>query len=331
MVAARAARHAVGMSGAWRRKTWWAGGATLALLLAYNGVCLMHARAMTTFVDGGERTGQPEQLGIGAKLSATLFGVTVPRPVNARSPADVGLAYQTVTWSNGRGGTLEAWDIPAPSPRGAVLVFHGYAASKDQLLETARLLHEERWSVVMVDFEGSGGSSGDTVTIGHREALDVMATLEWARGRGIERPVLYGFSMGAAAILRAVGELGAEPAAIVVEAPYDRLLSTVQHRFELMGLPAFPSAELLVFWGGVLHGYDGFDNEPVRWAAGVRAPTLVVAGSEDTRARPEEARAVAAAAGARLLLLPGHGHVQSAKVAPALWRREVAAFIRSHG
>jgi len=310
-----------------RRRWWIGGGAALALLVAYNGVCFMHARAMTTFVPGGVRTARPEQLGVLEKARAALFGVTVPRPVNEGSPADVGLAFTTERFEDGRGGTLEAWVIPAPDPRGDVLVFHGYAASKDQLLDTARALHDEGWSVRMIDFEGSGGSSGDTVTIGHREAHDVVAAVRWARDRGARRPVLYGFSMGAAAVLRATAELGVEPAAIVLEAPYDRLLSTVRHRFELMGLPSTPSAELLVFWGGVLHGYDGFDNEPVRWAASVRAPTLVIAGARDERARPEEARAVAAAAGARLVLLPDHGHVQCARADPDTWRREVPQFL----
>ena len=60
--------------------------------------------------------------------------------------------------------------------------------------------------------------------------------------------------MGAVAILRAVQETGIKPDGVIVEAVFDTMLHAVRHRFEAMGVPAFPSAELLVFWGGVETG-----------------------------------------------------------------------------
>ena len=38
--------------------------------------------------------------------------------------------------------------------------------------------------------------------------------------------------------------------AVVVESVFDRLLSTAENRFHSMGIPAFPMARLLIFWGG---------------------------------------------------------------------------------
>ena len=56
--------------------------------------------------------------------------------------------------------------------------------------------------------------------------------------------------MGAASVLRSVHSCGVQPDAIIAESVFDRMLTTVRHRFELMGVPSFPCAELLVFWGG---------------------------------------------------------------------------------
>ena len=58
---------------------------------------------------------------------------------------------------------------------------------------------------------------------------------------------LYGISMGAAAILRAVHSCGVQPDAIIVEAVFDRMLATVGHRFEVMGLPSFPGLKCLFY------------------------------------------------------------------------------------
>jgi hypothetical protein len=53
--------------------------------------------------------------------------------------------------------------------------------------------------------------------------------------------------MGAAAVLRAVARCGVQPDAIIVESVFDNMLNTVRHRFEAMGVPSFPGAQLLVF------------------------------------------------------------------------------------
>jgi len=210
------------------------------------------------------------------------------------------------------------------------LLFHGYAAAKDQLLETARALHEQGWSTLLVDFRGSGGSSGTSTTIGWREADDVVAIMAWARSElGCSEPVLMGFSMGGAAVLRAVGALGAQPRAVVVEATFDALLPTVRHRFETMGLPSFPAAELLVLWGGALGGFDAFEHAPVRYAQAVQVPTLVVQGSEDERVREHEARAIVLALGpwGQLELVQGLAHEPLATAQPERWAQVVPAFL----
>ena len=89
--------------------------------------------------------------------------------------------------------------------------------------------------------------------------------------------MLYGASMGAAAVLRAaVGTVA--PRAVVLEAPFDRLVTTVVHRFEAMGflaMLALPGAAVLVFWGSVDGGFNGFAHNPADYAARVAVPTLV--------------------------------------------------------
>src|SRR4051812_26439189 len=239
-----------GRSNKWPRRT------LVALLLAFaglNGVAFMQARALTHYASSGESTAQPEALTLQQKAWAIATGVKMARPQNAHTPKDVGLAYSThMIKVGGAGEILEAWAVEHEASRGVVLMFAGYAMSKDALLAPAAALYEMGYSPFLVDFRGAGGSSGSDTTLGVREADDVAAALDYAKQKWPgERTVLYGISMGSAAILRAVAHEGAQPDALVLESPFDTLLNTVGNRFHALGLPAFPSAELVVLWGSV--------------------------------------------------------------------------------
>src|SRR6185436_5713296 len=131
----------------------------------------------------------------------------------------------------------------------------------------SRALYELCYPRLVVAFYGSGGGLGTDTSLGYLEARDVSAAVEYARQQWPSRTiVLYGFSMGSAAILRSVGVEGVSPAAIIVEAAFDNLLATTKSRFHTMGLPATPLAELLLFWGGWQWGFDAFSHNPAAYA-----------------------------------------------------------------
>jgi alpha-beta hydrolase superfamily lysophospholipase len=107
-----------------------------------------------------------------------------------------------------------------------------------------------------------------------------------------ERLILFGQSMGAAAVLRAMATRGIKADATVLECPFDTLLHTVEARFAAMGLPAFPGAELLVFWGGLQHGFNGFAHNPVDYARGATGPVLMLHGAKDTRVTQSQLQSI---------------------------------------
>ena len=188
------------------------------------------------------------------------------------------------------------------------------------------------YSSLLVDFRGSGGSSEAIATIGVLEADDVAAAVAFAREHWPnERLALFGQSMGAVAVLRAVA-LGVSADAILVECPFDRMLTTVEHRFEMMGVPAFPMARLLVFWGGVQNGFDAFAHNPVEYAAAVRCPALVMHGASDRHVRTAEAEAVyAALAGPKQWeLFAEAGHQAYCFKCPERWAEVVGEFLDEH-
>jgi alpha-beta hydrolase superfamily lysophospholipase len=295
--------------------------ALAAVVLGGNAIVAAHAWRFTHFAVGGAKTANPETLSPGDRVLVALTGVVVPRPTLGRLPAEAGLSAASSIEAG-----VSTWNV-AGAGRGTALLFHGYGGSKSDLLDEAAVLHSAGWTTLMVDFPGSGESPGNTTSLGWAEA-DIVAEL--AKAHQNDGPlVLFGKSMGSAAVLRAVGVLGARAEALVLENPYDRLTTTVGHRFEAMGLPPQPGAGLLVFWGGVELGFNGFAMNPVDFAANVHTPSLLLTGERDPRVHLAEVESIRAslAGPAEIVVFPGAGHVGLYSADAALWRSAVIGFL----
>lgn len=305
-------------------------GTLISSIAAVNAVAFMQARAMTRFVESGRRTPRPEQLSLIDKIGVVVSGVSVPRPRNADTPAKFALPFTTHRVPGNDGVVLDAWHIPGKDDRSLILMFHGYAVSKTTLLSTARAFHGLGVSALLVDFYGSGDSSGSGTTMGVKEADDVVATLAYAkRAWPGQKILLYGMSMGGAAVLRAVAANGVLPDGIIIESVFDSLLNTGKNRFRVMGLPPSPFAELLLFWGSVQERFNFFSHNPADYARGVQCPTLILHGEKDARVSVAEAGSIAEAMGqrARFVLFAGVPHMPIVSAAPEKWRGAVEKFL----
>lgn len=323
-------RYTACVRDACKKKIVIAAGGIAAAFLLLNVAAYRHARAMTRFVPGVRRTASPEKLSKLQKVAVLLSGVRLSRPENGATPKDLGLAYETVNFPGAGGLSAEAWWIRAKNRAGLVILFHGYADSKSALVKTAREFNRFGYDAMLVDFNGSGGSAGKDTSLGFHEAEVVASAVRWAAKEiPDQKPVLYGVSMGAAAVLRAVGTGAVEPRAVIVESPFDRMLSAVRHRFERMGVPWFPSAHLLLFWGGVQRGFNGFDHNPVDYARTVRCPTLLLFGDQDVYISLTETESIFAnLSGEKTLkVFAGAGHEHFAVARPKEWRETVRGFL----
>lgn len=300
-------------------------GFVLLNLLAYR-----HAHAMMHFTTGSPRTREPGELTFAQKLQVLFIGVNIPRPCSSASPADLAPGTQSLRIESADGITLGAWYCPGQATNPLVILFHGYSGEKSQMIPEAKALLDMGVSVLLVDFRGSGESSESYTTIGVDEGTDVAAAVNYARAHFPQlKLVLYGQSMGAAAVLRAVDSCGVKPDGIISEAVFDTLLNTVRHRFEAMGVPSFPSAQLLIFWGGHQAGFNGFKHNPVEYAAKVQCPVLFLHGADDPLAHTEEGRRVfAAVPGPKSYKeFPRVGHDSGIVAYPKEWREAVSQFL----
>ena len=123
------------------------------------------------------------------------------------------------------------------------------------------------------------------------------------------------------------------PDALVLESPFDSLLSTVQNRFDAIGLPSFPAAQLMVFWGSVQLGYNGFADNPISYAASVQCPVLFMYGTADPRVTARQSEAIYARldppGGKTSVAFQGLGHESLLAGDRSLWSTSVAQFLQT--
>lgn len=295
----------------------------LALLLLVNFLAYRHAYAITHFARS------PGPVSPLRRALLLLRGVVHLRPAAPTTPGDEGLSFTTHTFP-GAAGPLEGWHVPHPRGAGVALLFHGYRACKAELLPEARAFHELGYDTFLVDFRGSGGSGGTRTTIGFREASDVARAADHARRQWPGVPLLlYGQSMGAAAVLRALAVEGVRADAAVLASPFGRLLRTVQARFRERGVPAFPYVHLVVFWGGWLHRFDGFRHDPEQYARRVTCPTLLLHGGADPQVSSEQMQVIHdnLRGDKRLHVFDGLGHESFVQLRPEEWKAVVGRFL----
>jgi uncharacterized protein len=263
------------------------------------------------------------------------WGLGLPRPTSSQLPTDIGLEYVKQRIPMNQTEWLDTWYIPAHNPvsSGTILLFPGNAGSKaKQLLAPTQVFHDLGYDTLLVDFRGVGGSSGNTTTLGVREAKDVAMAMSYVQRLNFQRPfVLYGISMGSAAILKAVAHEKVIPDAVILELPFARLLDAVRSRLRERGVPTFPMAELTVFWGSIQHKFNGFTHNPVAYANQVKCPTLLLHGKLDKWTTVAEIKQIFQNLHGfkQLVIFPNTGHSVLVTVDKERWRRSVDQFLRA--
>ncbi|HEY7529531.1 MAG TPA: alpha/beta fold hydrolase [Gemmatimonadota bacterium] len=214
----------------------------------------------------------------------------IPPPV---TPESLGVPATTVRFAARDGHPLEAWFVPARSPRGAIVVaLHGYRGSRADVLEIGAALWRAGFGVLAPDFRGRGGSGRTAVTLGAHEVHDLAGTLAWLRENAPGSPVgLLGYSMGAAVALMEGGR-HPEVRAIASDCGYVSQAALLEHRlrgrFGPAGTLALPAAAVV---HRLLWRRPAFDRvEPIRHAAEWRGRGLLFIGAGcDVTVDPEDA------------------------------------------
>jgi uncharacterized protein len=300
----------------------------IGLFLAMNTIAYFHAYKFTHFSESGtDKTKNPKELGTSNKIKALLFGINNPKPINTTQPAR---PFEVINLQSSQ--KIECWHIKLDSSKGTVIVFHGFSGNKSLMLDKSEEFNKLGYNTLLVDFIGTGGSDGNNTTVGYKEAQDVKVCIDYLRQINEHNIVLFGTSMGAAAILKAAEAFQIDPTCAIIECPFGSMYKTTCARFKHMNVPCFPMAGLLLFWGGVQNGFWAFSHNPTDYAKCVKFPTLLLYGEKDAEvSRAEIDHIFANMAGKkRLYTFADAGHENYLKRYKVDWVNTVSVFLKEN-
>jgi alpha-beta hydrolase superfamily lysophospholipase len=254
-------------------------------------------------------------------------------PVFYKQPLKVvpGFPFSTILLKTKKNISIEAWYGKTDSAsKGTVILFHGLMGHKGLVLDEANAFRSFGYSVMMVDVRDHGNSGGNTTTMGYRESEEVKLAYDHVMQMGEKNIFLWGASLGAVEIIKAVSDYQLQPSGIIIEMPFLSLQSHLKGRARTLGFPEQPFGFLTSFWIGVEQGFNGLGFKTAKYAKDVNCPVLMQYGEKDKLVLPYETNAIykaLAATNKKLVIYEGAGHESFLRNDPAAWRTETTAFL----
>ena len=301
----------------------------VALFILLNIIVAFHAYKFTHFYNNGEIAIKKQEDKTGwDKAKEILFGINA---VKKKNDVTTDSTFKIIYLTTKDSLKLETWYIAADSSKGTVILFHGHGGNKSGVIKEAESFNKIGYNTLLVDFRAHGSSGGNTCTIGYDESEDVKLAFDYIKANGEKNIVLWGISMGASTITKAVKDYQINPEKIILEMPFGTIKDAVRGRLKIMGLPAEPIGTLLTFWGGAEHGFWAFGMKPQEFASTIKCPVLLQWGRNDPRVSKREEDILfknIATANKKFVIYETAGHESLCKKEPAKWEAEVAAFLR---
>ncbi len=240
-----------------------------------------------------------------------------PRPPLRRQPADLGLPFHILKLTGAHGKRLAAWFLPprrgVPHPAPAVAMIHGWGGNRGHLLPLARLFHRAGMGVLLIDARNHGESEDDDFASMPRFAEDLEAGLDWLIRQDEVDPhrlAVVGHSVGAGAALLLAARRP-DLSAVVSLAAFAHPGRTMRRQLTAKSIPWVPLGWLLLHYVQHAIGFRFDAIAPEKVIAEIRAPVLLVHGTDDQVVPVEDARTIwhnRSGDHVILLELPGVGH-----------------------
>lgn len=306
----------------------WAGWVLLVQIILINISAALYADKLTRYFENIPDNYSNSSGNVFTKSWKLFTGPRYAKPGIQHFPVR---PYDTVKLVTKRGYMIDAWYIqPDSVSKGTVILFHGIGGTKSLLMDEANDFLYMGYDVLLVDFRGHGNSSGYRTTIGVKEAEEVKLAFDFIKDKGEKNIFLYGMSMGAVAITRAMHNYKLQASGLILEAPFWSLQTYLKTRARQLGFPSQPFAFFTTFWIGVENGFGGFKHKTARYVKSIDCPVLYQWGTLDEFVDESEMNRIYGATPSKnkkLAVYNGALHESLLRREPAKWRNETEQFL----
>ena len=247
------------------------------------------------------------------------------------NPRDGGIAFEDVTFPSRDGFALSGWWVPVSSPKGTVILCHGYPSDRRDMAPMIPYLHNAGYNVLAFDFRRLGKSGGAVSTLGLREPRDLIGAVDYAAARSHAPIAAMGWSMGAATSIMAAAE-DKRIVAVIADSPYTSLHVQAARRFGSGPLAKLCGA-YAVWLGEIIVRERLSDASPLDSARRLGERPLFLIHSRNDRLIPmaDSEMIYAAVNGPReLWVTEASGHVRSYGECTTEYQERVLRFLGAH-
>lgn len=306
----------------------------LVFFVLFNVLCAFQAYHFTRFYDNVPHTTAAD-MGFFEKTSAILLGVPMAK---SKVVDSLRVPHSSIILTTSDGFKIAGWKLAHDKTdtntivRGTVIMFHGHGSCRSGIIPEATAFYNMGWNVLMIDFRSHGESEGTVCSIGINEVRDVKAAYDTIVAGGEKNIVLWGISMGAATISKAMHDYAdMQPKKVILEMPFGTMLEAAEGLVRNMHLPDEPLAVELTFWGSVETGMWSFSNKPQEYVKAIHCPVLLQRGEKDIRVTAAETAAIYENLGSAqkaFVSYEGLGHISLYQHATEKWMQTVTTFLK---
>ncbi len=301
----------------------------LLLFILLNIITAFHAYKFTHFYEVAEAPVNKSEMKSGWGITKDiLFGINAYKQKN-KVLADS--AFENIYLTTSDKIKLQGWYMKTPgTAKGTVILFHGHGSKKSSVLEEAAGFNKMGYNTMLLDLRAHGNSGGNTSSIGYYESEDVKLAYDFIKKeKGEKNIILWGISMGAAAVSKAMNDYPLQPSKVILEMPFASILQAAEGRIKMMGLPGQPLATFITFWGGAEHGFWAFNMKPSEFVKQIHCPVLLQWGKNDPRVKQEETDLIYAniSAPKKLVVYESAAHESLCEKENVKWVSEVGDFL----
>src|SRR6187431_353930 len=303
----------------------------LVQLILINVSAAFHAYRFTHYYDDDKIRNQ--QSSQGKPFLRTWRLMTGKKLAKSLIQYDPIIPYDTVQLTTASGKKLEAWYLKADSAKGTVILFHGLSSNKGNVLGEALEFNSFGYNTMLVDIRAHGNSEGIVNSIGYNESEEVKLAYDHVSKKGEKNIVLWGMSLGAVIITKAIWQYDLRPKKIILEMPFDRLQDHLRARARISGFPGEPFGFFVTFWTGIEQGYWGYRHKTSRYVKSINCPVLLQWGTIDDYVMKDETERIFSSISSpkkKLEIYPGVGHSPLLRANASKWNETVTEFLNAN-
>lgn len=217
-----------------------------------------------------------------------------------------------------------------------VVAVHGYTSNGRHMSWAAQWFYDQGYNVLLPDLRGCGESGGDYYAMGWHDRLDLVDWTErLVADYAAQKIVLYGISMGGAAVLMTSGEqLPSQVKAVIEDCGYTSAYEEFAYQLGgIFGLPEFPVMQCADIVTRLRAGYWLGEASALEQVNNSITPTLFIHGDNDTFVPSDMVYELYEAASCKkqLYIVEGAGHGMASAVAGDAYWQTVMQFLAQCG